>query len=76
MIVFHLLLKYMIIFILTFMFLNSINTITPQIIPILLFIFVSTITLDVFIFDNFIELIQKKELMSSIDDIDDQKNEI
>jgi len=66
----------MIIFILTFMFLNSINTITPQIIPILLFIFVSTITLDVFIFDNFIELIQKKELMSSIDDIDDQKNEI
>lgn len=66
---FNPLIKYIIIFVLSFMYLNSIDTPYEKILPITLFIIVLTITIDIFMFNNFIDVIMMRDMYAE-DDIE------
>lgn len=61
-IIFHPLVKYILIFIIAYMYFNSINIPNDKIIPSLLFVILVSGVVDIFMFDEFIEIIQRKEL--------------
>jgi hypothetical protein len=67
-ILFHPIVKYILIFIISYMYLNSIETPIEKIIPILIFTTLITVLFDVFMFDDFITIIQKKDF--SIHDVE------
>lgn len=56
-------LKYIIIFVLTFMFLNSININKDKILIIIIFTLILNITSDVLIVDNYDELISNQNMI-------------
>lgn len=60
-ILFHPIVKYILIFIISYMYLNSIDTPIEKILPILMFTLLLSVLFDIFMFDDFIPLIQKKE---------------
>jgi hypothetical protein len=47
------------------MYLNSINTPIDKIIPILLFTILISVIFDIFMFDDFVSMIQQKDLTTS-----------
>ena len=60
-ILFHPIVKYILIFIISYMYLNSIVTPIEKIFPILMFTTLILVLFDIFMFDDFITIIQKKE---------------
>lgn len=59
---FNPIIKYILVFIITYMFLNSINIRNEQIIPILLFTILIIVVFDIFMFSEFIQLLQQNQI--------------
>lgn len=62
-ILFHPIVKYILIFIISYMYLNSIETPIEKIIPILIFTTLISVLFDLFMFDDFLTIIQKKDFL-------------
>ena len=67
-IIFSPILKYILIFIISFMYLNNLNISTSKILHILVFIILISFVLDIFMFDNYLNIITEKKLYILHDD--------